>query len=183
MGCIETIRFHIILRANRRSILTNQGLKSQPSKRPWLDRQGVSPFNIRMIRGHFQQTTAIMLLFSQLLLLLMGGPLMVQCEGAGGHQAVELAHNSPCEGGDEASREADVLKAPQLSPEDCVDTPLAQPPVPRQDDRPSFQTIPVLLAYHQVEPDQTPRPICRAPLHISSPDSPESLARSVILLI
>jgi hypothetical protein len=136
-----------------------------------------------MIRGHFQQTTAIVLLFSQLLLMMMGGPLMVQCEGADGHQAVELAHDSPCEGGDEASRDGDVLKTSQLSPEDCVDTPLAQPPVPRQDDRPSFKMIPVVLTYHQIDPDQTPRPTCRVPLHISSPDSPESLARSVVLLI
>jgi hypothetical protein len=123
------------------------------------------------------------LLFSQLLLLVVGGPLMVLCEGADGHQAVELAHNNPCEVGEPLLRDGDVVKASRLAPEDCVDTSLALPPVLRHDDRISVPTTPIALSYFIVEFSDKPRLTPRATAHFVSPDSPEALARSVVLLI
>lgn len=117
----------------------------------------------------------------------MGSPLLVVCEAAGGHEAVELVHDIPCEDSDLAfsiRESSDSHEAVQMSTEQCVDTPLTPPPVLRQDDRPAFSSIPVVFAYVSTfDVAELPRRCPHAPRHVFSPDSPESLARSVILLI
>lgn len=133
------------------------------------------------------------MLFSQLWLVFLGGPMLVRCQQGGGeHQAIELAHTNPCGDEDPTLPNDWVLRAstPDLvSDERCVDTALSLPVVLRQEVRPSFETALVLLAYEiAVLPDFAGAKshvsvVFKGSLHISSPDSPESLARSVMLLI
>ncbi len=150
-------------------------------------------------RGTFHQTTVVILLFSQLWLLIVGGPFLVQCQepgrlGGGEHQAIELAHIKSC--GDDDSALSEDLMIPASTPdlvssERCVDTPLSSPVVLRQEDRSSFENVPVLLAYQvavlpdlaEAQPHISGASGSGDPAHISSPDSPESLVHSIILLI
>ena len=117
----------------------------------------------------------------------MGGHLMVVCEAANGHEVVELAHNNSCEdsGATYSNRESSgAHESFQIATEYCVDTPLTRPPVLRQDDRPIFQSFPIVLTYSSMfDAVAVPRRIPQAPVHLSSPDSPEAMARSIILLI
>lgn len=131
------------------------------------------------------------MLFSQLLLVMLGGPLMVQCQMANGHSVIELAHANPCDDSATDVSPTQVIATSASSPgsftaEDCVDTSLAQQPVLRQDDRVALDAIPISLDYQVAELPEIPAPAFRASdslIHLSSPDSAESLARSVILLI
>jgi hypothetical protein len=129
----------------------------------------------------------LVVLFSQLLLLAIGGPFVVICEAAGGHEMVELAHSTPCDDSEAtySNRESyDAHESLQFATEYCVDTPVTQPPVLRQDDRPVFQPIPAVIAYFSIfDAVEVSLRIPQALAYVFSPDSPESLARSVILLI
>lgn len=150
-----------------------------------------------MIRGYVYQTTAIALLLSQVLLAVVGGPLLVQCRGTNDHAAIELAHNACDDTANDAllSRaiattmpavESAALPEQLTTDGHCVDTPLAQPPVRPQDNRAVLAAIPALWAYQIAElPELHPAApgACRVCVPVFQPDSAESLARSVVLLI
>lgn len=136
------------------------------------------------------------MLFSQLLLVMLGGPLLVQCQGTNDHAAIELAHANPCDddGTNESLSDANATLAiadPHSATEsyttsDCVDTSLTKTTVLRLEDRSSLETLPILRTYQIAELPEIPAPALGesdAPVHVFSPDSPESLARNVILLI
>lgn len=150
------------------------------------------PLIIFMRSVRVQQNAAIVLLFSQLLLILLGGPMMVQCQGTNDHAAIELAHANPCAdlatGNSIATNKIDSLYSTPatLATNDCVDTPLTLTMVLRHDERSSLEALPVLLTYQIAElPDLSVSAfgVSDTPTHIFSPDSAESLARNVILLI
>ncbi len=139
-----------------------------------------------MLCRPLHRTTAIVLLCSQLVVAVIGGPLMVQCQGADDHIAIEIAHLIPCEKSGLALSNNVVLSAStfdQLDTRQCVDTNLFQPPVVHQEQRYVLALVPFSCTRHIAELPEAPLPVCRAPAYIFSPDSAESLARSVILLI
>lgn len=150
-------------------------------------------FNAAMLHGRLQLMTAMILLYSQLLLVVVGGPWMVKCQAANDHVAIELAHATPCDdaGVDVSVRDAIATlttTAPNSTPgsfttSDCVDTSLTQPTVLRQEDRSSLEAMPLMLTYQIAELPAPAFGVSDAPSHVFSPDSPESLARNVILLI
>jgi len=112
---------------------------------------------------------------------------MVQCEEPDGYKAIELAHVSLCDenGFAISDGEAAIIRSTpkQWSAGQCVDIALIPPPVLRQENRSSFAAFPVLLTYQIAELPEAQVHIAKAPAHLSSPSSPEFLARSVILLI
>jgi hypothetical protein len=110
---------------------------------------------------------------------------MVQCQGADDHIAIEIAHLKPCDESEPALSNSVAVNAStfdQLDTRQCVDTDLFQPPV-HPEQRYVLALVPFFCTRHIAELPETPLPVCRAPAYIFSPDSAESLARNVILLI
>ncbi len=136
------------------------------------------------------------MLFSQLLLVMLGGPLLVQCEGTNDHAAIELAHANPCDDHETTESLSDAIATltgvnPYPATEshttsDCVDTSLTKAMVLRLEERSSSDALPVLRTYQIAVLPEIPAPVLRVSdsfVHVFSPDSPESLARNVFLLI
>ena len=133
------------------------------------------------------RATVLVALFSQLLLLLGGGPLIVQCQGADGHREIEVAHVGPC--GEESSpdSECDGGVASKAGLEwthgGCVDTGMEQPPVLSQKDRVASLPAALLRAYHGLDGGDARFCVARAGFHVSSPGLAAGVDRGVILLI
>ncbi len=115
---------------------------------------------------------------------------MVQCKGMGDHAAIELAHNTCDDSGTDRLLEkviATATPAPgSFTAEDCVDTSLVQPPMLRQEDRTALAATPILLTYQIAELPElcvTSPGLSQVSIPVFRPDSAESLARSIFLLI
>lgn len=140
-----------------------------------------------MIRSYLHQSITVVFLLSQILLVLVvGNPVMVQCQGANNHVAIELAHAKPCQDAGfmlQNSNATDALIAGQMSVSECVDTSLTQQPVLHQGNRFLLAALPVLFAFQVDQLPAMPVRVYQSPAHFLSPDSSESLAHNVILLI
>lgn len=99
-----------------------------------------------MFRGRFHLATALVLLFTQVIGVAVGGSLMVRCLGADGHDAVEWGMLAHCDSGDsEATGAAPV--GDSLAPSGCTDALLAEPLVLRPEQQRFDVAPPVPVAY------------------------------------
>jgi len=137
-----------------------------------------------MVRGVPLRSLVALLVASQLATSAIGGSLLVNCRGADGHQAVEIAHAGSCEATENVTDDGQrVIDALASERERCADKPLGVPDLLREQERPAPSLSPAVAVLWILEFPLPFRTVFNSRSHFRLSDSAHSLARSVILLI